>query len=531
MRIRIDILEYLQRLVCETPLNLPQRAKFLISQVNDYCKKFQDECNYVSIEVNSCCLNFDHRDEDIILTLINQMPRTYFPSDRQLFGLRVLFPEETFCCRGFRIDPRASSVKIFDINGITTGVNYHGVCKECKTIYYHNYVESGNVRRFKCHPGQDLFSLTSCVAVSKRLMTRFELQASISFTSFEKMAAIYNEENNSREINAQLIEEHYFIYKITQIKSEMQWHRKKNSHIDIEKICEEAYTEIKSAVDIKWMEHRCADIGCRERIVVCDGNEKLFRYICAKEIEHVSGGTGQLNTRQRCTRNPLRGNQSVASSKYCPEHAECLTSTINERIDLHPMTRGNARKLHEVFVSEEGCKLEANLDKYSERTAGMFYLFRTCGIRLSHVEMFTAESLTTVFSTLIDTFGECPDTNSVRTIIYDRSCDLHPFLARLAREGNEVARRYSVLDFIVDIFHAEKHTMPKCVIGTPECTYHPDLPQFTHIRRANTEICEQSFHLLNQCKHITRNMTYAKRLCFLKFIDNDFNTRLEKTLQ
>ena len=138
-----------------------------------------------------------------------------------------MFPKETTCCRGFRIDPRASSVKIFDINGINNGINYHGMCKGCKTTYYYSYTQSGDVRVFKNDVQNDIFSVTSSIAMSKRLLTRFELQASIGFTSFQKMATIYNEETNTSEINAQLIEEHYFLYRITKFKIEIPWHRKK----------------------------------------------------------------------------------------------------------------------------------------------------------------------------------------------------------------------------------------------------------------------------------------------------------------
>ena len=77
------------------------------------------------------------------------------------------------------------------------------------------------------------------------------------------------------------------------------------------------------------------------------------------------------------------------------------------------------------------------------------------------------------------------------------------------------------LRYIVDIFHAEKHTSPKCVL---------DLQRFKDVRGMNMEICEQSFHLLNSLKYITGNITYAKRLCLMKIIDDDHNNRLVSKL-
>ena len=86
-----------------------------------------------------------------------------------------------------------------------------------------------------------------------------------------------------------------------------------------------------------------------------------------------------------------------------------------------------------------------------------------------------AESLSGVFLWLIDLFGEQPSPDYIKGIVYDRACDLHPFFKRLSREGNVVAGAFEKLVHIVDIFHAEKHTMEKCVITSPECLYHPHL--------------------------------------------------------
>ena len=223
----------------------------------------------------------------------------------------------------------------------------------------------------------------------------------------------------------------------------------------------------------------------------------------------------------------MRGNQYVFGNKLCAIHAADISENIFiEQIDMRPITRRLTTNIEEKLTGF-GCKTETNLNKYSERTAGMFYILRPCGIRLSHYEMFTSESLSMVFKSFVDIFGENPSTSDLMTIVYDRSCDLHPYLKKLANNGNKIAENYLRLQYIVDIFHCEKHTMAKCNINHPECYYHPDLPIFQKIRSTNMEICEQTNHILNPFKHITRNMTYAKRLCFLKIIDDDYNRKLE----
>ena len=50
------------------------------------------------------------------------------------------------------------------------------------------------------------------------------------------------------------------------------------------------------------------------------------------------------------------------------------------------------RNMEHKIISGQGCKDEKNVSKFQDRTAGMLYLIRPCGIRLTHVQMFTAES-------------------------------------------------------------------------------------------------------------------------------------------
>ena len=231
----------------------------------------------------------------------------------------------------------------------------------------------------------------------------------------------------------------------------------------------------------------------------------------------------------RCIKNPLRGNQNAEGSKKCAMHnSNDASHEIVDRIDFRPMTRNFAKQVAIEVVSGEGCKEKKLVNKYEERTAGMLYFFRSCGIRLSHYEMYTSESLSTVFTCLRDMFeGNLVDISGV---VYDRACDLLPYVLKLMEEGNDFAEALSKLRFIVDIFHAEKHTLPKCVLEDPGCCFHPDLQKFADVRPMNMEVAEQSFHVLNCYKHSTRSMTYGKRLCLLKFIDNEFNILQERKI-
>jgi len=531
MKIPVDVLLYLQSKLYSTPLSLPARNRYIVNEVQNYCENSQEHFTHVTLNLPPSDITEFRPSEEVILYLISKLPRKFFEFNRLLFGNSVYAPTDSRCCKGYRLDPRYSIITVYDTSRVFTGHVYHGVCKNCKKTFYPCYTIDGNLRTFKSR--DDIFHFTSTTAFSLRLIQHFSLQLLIGMTSFERMACIYNEEiTPEKSIQADIIEEMFFIFHVTQFNSEISWHMKPNSHVNVEKICEENYNLMASSIDEKWINHICSEVGCTNRVVVCDGNEKLYRYICSKEIETVSPCHGVTGKKTRCIRNPQRGNQNLKSKKLCEEHATCEEAGKSdyERIDLRPVTRSISSQLNTVVVSGEGCKEECNVSKYSERTAGMFYFFRPCGVRLGHYEMLTAESLSSLFSYLIDLFSQTPNDDQIKTIVYDRACDLHPYLDRLSREGNCVAGKYVHMNFIVDIFHAEKHSLPKCTISSPHCKYHPDLPQFSFLRTTNTEICEQSFHILNPCKHITRTMTYAKRLCLLKLIDNNYNLRLVRKL-
>lgn len=74
--------------------------------------------------------------------------------------------------------------------------------------------------------------------------------------------------------------------------------------------------------------------------MVNDGNEKLYRYFCAKPLQRINGENGQLNQVVRCINNPSRGNQRKTSSQMCHLHENDKESLeIVERMDISPITR------------------------------------------------------------------------------------------------------------------------------------------------------------------------------------------------
>lgn len=536
MIIRVDILRYMSNLVTQMPRVTPHRDELIVTDILKYVASTSNS-KEIHVDVKELGTtdsdNIFQPTKEIIQKLIHKLPRCYTHIDFEGM-VKVLLPETIHCCqRKLRIDPRSSSVIIYTDTGIKECLNFHGTCNVCKRKYYHSYLEDTDHNRcFSNVEEKEYFVISRATGFCTKFLTRITHQIVIGAVSFEKICEMYNAMFNlydNKALSIELVENNWLLYMIAQKVSTIPWSMKTNNHVDVEKICTSLYPELKNIIDDKWRSHICNEIGCQKRMVVVDGNEKLYRYCCSFPIEKVIGTHGNVNQSLRCINNPLRGNQNQKGNKRCaihlPDHIEANREIV-ERVDFRPITRAFSKQLEIEELSGEGCKDKSNLNKHEERTAGMLYLFRSCGIRIAHYEMYTSESLSSVFSSLNDTFAG--EMNDISGIVYDRACDLQPYLRKLAASGNDHAYMFANLRFIVDIFHAEKHTMPKCTIGDPQCLYHPDLEMFADVRKMNMEIAESSFHVLNCYKHSTRGLTYGKRLCLLKFVDDQFNLLQEK---
>ncbi len=163
-----------------------------------------------------------------------------------------------------------------------------------------------------------------------------------------------------------------------------------------------------------------------------------------------------------------------------------------------------------------GCKKAGNVNRFYDRTAGLFAVVRPCGVIVNFTEMFTCESATQAYIFLYTTFGRnMYDLERLRYLGYDRACGLHPFLKNLEARGSLGAKiLLSKVKFLVDLFHCNKHTELCCMPPeNPLCQYHPHLSAFTEIHGVNTECAEQAFKWLGRFKFHTRKMT-RHRYCF-----------------
>ena len=440
---------------------------------------------------------------------------------------KILLPQRLFCCnKKLNIVNSFATVNIYTTNGIQNTRSYHGKCNKCKSIYYHGFGIDKSTGTYIFDDCTETILFSTGIGFSTDLLLQADNMITIGCLSFERVASILDANYGFHpKMNPDRLEASWFVFRILGFVKSFLWPRKSTGELNLEELCKNVFNNVKSKVNDTWTSHVCEEPGCKERYVVMDGNCKLFRPLCAAPKTRIVGCNGEGNGYDVCIRNPTRGNQYGQARKYCSYHVDKKEADTEKVLDLRPITRSMTLNIPSTVSNGEGCKRDKKVDRFFETTAGMFYIFRSCGVRLSNFEMYTAESLSDIFKYLVDTFGEYPSPADIRGIAYDRCCELRPFLQRLANEGNEIARRYLNLMFLVDFFHIVNHTEPKCVLDSGECEYHPHLPQFKKVNGMNTEIAEQSFKELNMLKCHTRKMTYAKRILYFKFMDHSHNTR------
>ena len=127
----------------------------------------------------------------------------------------------------------------------------------------------------------ELLMFNNVSAYSLKLMRYIDNMISIGAISFEKVGEILENNWELRKINPDRTEDTWSVYRIIEfIKVFKSWPRdKKSKALDLEMLCHQSFTQIKNIIDEKWIKHSCEEIGCKERFIVIDGNEKLYRYV------------------------------------------------------------------------------------------------------------------------------------------------------------------------------------------------------------------------------------------------------------
>ena len=76
------------------------------------------------------------------------------------------------------------------------------------------------------------------------------------------------------------------------------------THLDVEHLCSQAVPVLRIVCSDNYKGHLCKEIGCENRAVVIDGNEKNQRKLCkapSKHIEVKDPKEGKVNFYELCT--------------------------------------------------------------------------------------------------------------------------------------------------------------------------------------------------------------------------------------
>ena len=297
MHLRLSIYNLIVKLTINTPLNTPNRIQFIHVEVEKFIRSQQiTNENFVVID----CLKNVYSEYDGTVECLASILRVIVRKDVALpVHDIVLLPAASFCCGSkLRLDPRYSTVAIFTRNEKLSCRYFHSTCRTCKTSYYYNYCELNGVRSFEKVEEQEYFVIASGVGFSRKLLDEVSLQVTICSNGFDKIAEMYNMKNGLVEgacCQSRTLEECWIIYRIVMIKKQISWYRKKDSFkFDAEAICQNAYEDVRDEIDNKWVAHICDKPGCKERYIVIDGNEKLYRYCCGAPFERISGEKGDF---------------------------------------------------------------------------------------------------------------------------------------------------------------------------------------------------------------------------------------------
>lgn len=441
---------------------------------------------------------------------------------------------------------RWSDVALYKVDGVVEAKAYHLTCEVCGIQYYYSYKEKSlearsNTRTFFSDLGSQQYLLTSRnTAFQVRYLNEVAVDMELG-RSFEDVTERYNRLYGSSEIRGQLnktrLEDAYFLFKLKEFfKHDITVDIDMSSNrVNIDRLCDEAVKEVFTS-DNKWKQHKCNVIGCSEGFVMCDGNEKLSRRICAAPRESFKLASNMPRIVAKCGNSPVFGGQHQKASKFCKDHSHndqdepaakkiIMTLRIPDQIVSTRIVNISSTLPSNAETSmHTACKSVENVRRYHDKTAGVMAVVRPCGIILDCREMYTCESSSQLFVQLLKLIDE-PGIN-IKYIGYDRACEFKPFLRNL--KGNVGAAKLLEAEYLVDNFHISGHKKPECDLESPKCEYHHSLPKFAAIANANTECAEQTFSWLKRYKSIVKYMTAPRFRFFLYVVIQAHNKAVER---
>ena len=402
--INLSKLILLIKAVKDCPSEIPGRNEKILLQYLKFDNKSDDK---VSVEVppeleklNEIDLDneSDERKKKIVFNLIDQYTKSKFTFPDQSTDLYIVSPLEIcdrcsgtliFTRRGKRIGKNAT---VYTVSGPRSIQVYVKHCTSCFASVYSCYTEW---KENDCDWRQyadimpKFFSVTQDSFFEVKLLEDLEesiFTCSTRFTSWvDKYNRVHKDSTDPKltierfELNRKRIFPVWILYSIHKKLKKLTFPVLRNSDrgLDIEAISCFLYPHLKEAIDAKWLDHICQK--CRSRIVIMDGDQKIYRNRCSWTGEKIQT-SGHLNEFTACAASPMPGHS------FCQSHFDNPEEIVMERPDIR-MTRQKCKELGldvEELTTAEGCRKREAITVQTKRskTAGMTYCFRPCGVSL-----------------------------------------------------------------------------------------------------------------------------------------------------
>ena len=390
------------------------------------------------------------RKKEIIFELVNQYTASSFkfPSDSSNIYLVSPLDICDICKKGKLVVVRPKrhgrGANIYTRDGGRSGNVYHKQCNElsCLATVFSSYTEykQGDVimRKYLDFSKIKFFSITQETFFDVNVLNELSEDIFTCRCRVTNYVKKYNRLHGSIPLNKKRVFDAWLIFSIMKRLPSVDFPVLRNIDraIDVEAVCKYLYPDLRKVVDEKWLQHVCKN--CKTRTIIMDGAAKAYRTVCSAKSEKITS-VGALNEFTAC------GNSPLPKHKFCEVHINDQSGDTPERIDTGMLTRSKRRELGldvDFLTTTEGCrKREAiNVRSVRSKTAGMLYAYRPCGISIGHLECLHAETCTDFVLLLIQLFGTEPGPDSLTGVAIDRSCDVHPYIRRIGKEGSEASK-------------------------------------------------------------------------------------------
>lgn len=402
------------RLVVEVqacPESFPKRKELMFEAYNSFTPS-SDHIISVSVSTNlerrveeNVDNETEERKKQIIEAIVGMYTKNKFQA--QLSGKKSYLMSEKEVCEECEnsslvpVKPRSGGriSVLYSLSGESEAEVFNKHCPVCSctvTPCYTDFSRRGIICRKYSQNSTKLFSVTS---ESFFEVSFLDMVTEDVFTCKSSISDIVEKYNRVSVQNIALDKRRLFaawiVYHIIKRLGQIEFPVVRDDFrgFDLDATCENLYSKLREHVDNKWLGHKCT--RCSSRILIMDGAAKIYRTVCAAKPEKVTR-RGDLNEFNVCIRSPLPG------KTLCATHQNENSGDSGIRLDSEISRRETRQALGletDVLTTEEGCRKRTAITVRTKRnkTAGMLYAIRPCGIIVGHMECIHAEEITTFF--------------------------------------------------------------------------------------------------------------------------------------